>query len=61
MASAVNNIAHAANSEGKVAMVSIAGNAQASARAKILAGISTNFNHMVSEDDKAMLSTSFGL
>jgi len=61
MASAVNNIVHAANAEGKAAMATIVGNAQAPAGTRTLAGIIANFNHMAREDEKAMLSTPFGL
>jgi len=51
MATAVTNIAHAANSEGKAAMATLAAIDQAPDRARALAGIIGNFNHMASADD----------
>lgn len=61
MATVVTNIAHAANSEGKAAMATLAANDQAPDRARALAGIIGNFNHMASADDKAKLTEMFGL
>ena len=42
-------------------MASIVGNAESPDPAKTLAGIIASFNHMASADDKAKLSTTFGL
>ena len=60
MATAVTNISHAANAEGKAAMASIA-DGQAPDRAKALAGVIAGFNHMASADDKARISELYGL
>jgi hypothetical protein len=59
MATAVSNIAHAANADGKAAMASLQANDQAPDRAKALAGIIANMNHMASADAKATLAELF--
>ena len=59
MASAVSNISHAANAEGKAAMAAIQANDQLPDRAKALAGIIGSFNHMASDEGKATLAELF--
>lgn len=60
MATAVSNISHAANVEGKAAMASIM-EGQAPDRAKALAGAIASFNHAASADDKAKITELFEL
>jgi hypothetical protein len=60
MATAVSNISHAANAEGKAAMANIVGS-QAPDRAKALAGAIASFNHAASADDKTKVTELFEL
>ena len=59
MASAVVNIEHAANAEGKTAMAALQANEEAPDRAKALAGIIASLNHTASADAKAELAQLF--
>ena len=47
------------NDEGREAMARIQGRKQAPDSAKSLAGMIANFNHMLSEEDKATLAQLF--
>ena len=60
MATAVTNIAHAANADGKAAMASIA-DGEAPDRFKALAGVVAGFNHMASADDKEKIAMLYEL
>jgi hypothetical protein len=59
MATAVASINHSANAEGKAAMASIAANDQAPDRAKTLAGIISDLNHVPSDEAKSTLAELF--
>ena len=62
MATAVANIAHAANADGKAAMAAIQARTDGTPdRAKVLAGAIAGFNHMASADDKAEITTLYEL
>jgi hypothetical protein len=60
MATAVGNISHAANADGKAALAGIM-DALAPDRFKALAGVVAGFNHMASADDKAKITELFEL
>jgi len=59
MASAVSNIQHAANAEGKSAMAALQAAEATPDRGKALAGIIENLNHTASADAKAQLAQLF--
>jgi hypothetical protein len=64
MATAVGNISHAANADGKAAMAGIIDgttDAEAPDRFRALAGVVAGFNHMASADDKAKITELFEL
>lgn len=56
IASAVHDIQHAATAEGKAAMEQIIAAEQAPAETKALAKVVLEFNHMTSDDAKAVLA-----
>lgn len=56
IATAVGNIAHAANAEGKEAMSRVIAAEQAPANVKAVAEVVLGFNHMASDDAKAVLA-----
>ncbi|MDA1373020.1 MAG: hypothetical protein O2971_20030 [Proteobacteria bacterium] len=56
IAGAVINMQHALNAEGKTAMEGIIAAEQAPAEAKALAKVALEFNHMASEEAKAVLA-----
>ncbi len=60
MATAVTNIAHAANADGKAAMADII-DGEAPDRFKTLAGVVAGFNHMASADDKEKITMLYEL
>lgn len=56
IATAIINIQHAANAEGKQAMMQIMDYAEAPASTKALAKVVHDFNHMANDDAKAVLA-----